>query len=677
VIEPITVDFETDAIDGNPIVNPPMPCGVAIWVPGQEPTYLAWGHPTGNNCSFAVAHEYLEKLAKARVPLLFHNGTGFDIHVWETYFCNARFPWHMPEQWRIFHETMFLLFLENPYSTNLSLKPNADRLLDMPPVEQDELRKWILTNIPEATPKTWGGFIARAPGDLVAEYAVGDVIRTRGIFDKLYPQIVELGMEAAYDRERRLSPVLTQGTRRGIRIDRERLEHHERVYTVCHEVAGDRLAERLGCPVDHLDSDELLADALERCGAVEHWVLTPTGKRSMAKDNLKIVIPEVRTLMEYRGALQTCLQTFMRPWLEKSAKDGRLHPNWNQVRQPKDDKRSKGTRTGRLSSDDPNFQNVPTEYEDQQGHALATPEGLHPIPFMRSYCLPEVGHVWIKRDFNSQEIRILAHFEDGALCEAYKGNPDLDPHQMAIDLIRGLTGILYARKPIKITGFSIIYGSGVTGLSKQLRQPYEDAYRIKASYLAAMPGVNDLMQDVQYRGKSGQPIRTWGGRIYYVEPPKVVNGRYMDFAYKLLNYLIQGSAADHTKEAICDWEDTRIWSDTFLATVHDEINISAPKEDAVGAMLRLQRAMDKDRFDVPIRSEGFIGPNWHEIIEETDYVQRSSGIYVRADHGAVGVDREGGVHKEVSGSGTDVGDRHPVQPLTGGDQEADGATQNP
>src|SRR5262249_36062006 len=141
------------------------------------------------------------------------------------------------------------------------------------------------------------------------------------------------------------------------------------------------------------------------------------------------------------------------------------------------------------------------------------PDGLALYPEMRSYCLPEYGHVWIKRDFSSQEIRILAHFEDGSLCEAYRGNPNLDPHQMARELIHKMIGVLYARKDVKITGFSIIYGTGATGLSGQLHRSYQEAAEIKEAYLAAMPGVRDLMRDVQRRGKSGQPIRTWGGRI--------------------------------------------------------------------------------------------------------------------------------------------------------------------
>jgi DNA polymerase I-like protein with 3'-5' exonuclease and polymerase domains len=121
------------------------------------------------------------------------------------------------------------------------------------------------------------------------------------------------------------------------------------------------------------------------------------------------------------------------------------------------------------------------------------------------------------------------------------------------------------------------------------------------------------MDDVQARGKAGQPIRTWGGRIYYVEPSKTVNGRWMDFAYKLLNYLIQGSAADQTKESINDWWDARLGPEVFMATVHDEVNISAPKDRAVECMRILRECMNKDRFDVPVLSEGFIGPNWADL----------------------------------------------------------------
>lgn len=624
---PICIDFETDAIVGNPIVNPPRSAGCAFWIPGQQPFYLSWGHPefevgdyrypegSKNNCLFADAHEYIRRIRDSSEDVLFHNA-GFDLSVWNDSFCNAPWSW-ANDSWKRVHDTMYLLFLADPYSTNLSLKPSAERYLGKPPVEQDELYDWICQYVPGATRKTAGAFISRAPADLVARYAIGDVVRTRELFDLLHAKIVSDGMEAAYDRERRTFPTLLESTRRGIRIDRHTLEHHTEVYGQCLDIATENLAGRLGCGVGDLGDDTAFADALERSGAVTEWVLTPKSKkRSMAKDNIKIVIPEVKVLMDYKGALETCLQTFMRPWLVFSEKDGRLHPNWNQTKQRGEyASKSKGTHTGRLSSDSPNFQNVPTEFTDQQGNPMAVPDGLHPLPFMRRYCLPEVGHVWLKRDFSSQEIRILAHFEDGALAEAYRLDPNLDPHQMATELVAAIVGLTYARKEIKITGFSIIYGSGATGLSGQLHRSIPEAAQIKGAYLTAMPGVRDLQRDVQGRGRSGQPVRTWGGRIYYAEAPKVIDGRLRDFAYKLLNYLIQGSAADQTKESIADWEDSRAWWDVFLATVHDEVNISAPKEEALESMARLKEAMNKDRLDVPMLSEGFMGENWHDLEE--------------------------------------------------------------
>lgn len=611
----VTVDFETDGIEGNPVVTPPKACGVAVWIPGREPQYLAWGHPSNNNISYGDARQYLYNIQESGVPRLFHNAP-FDLSV-QNKSMSLPHLW-INEGWRSIHDTMYLLFLADPYAATFSLKPSADRYLGMAPTEQDELKAWILANVPQSTPATFGAYISLAPGDLVGRYAIGDVVRTRKLFDLLHPRIVEQGMEQAYDRERELMPILVDGTKRGIRIDRETLEYHETVYTEALARATDKICVDVGCTMADLEDDSLFADALERSGAVTEWVLTPTGKRSMAKDNLKFTSSGIGDLLRYKGALQTCLQTFMRPWLEKSRTDGRLHPNWNQVKQARNAKSDKGTKTGRLSSDDPNFQNVPTEFVDQRGLPLPYPDGLVPLPMLRQYCLPDEGKLWLKRDYSSQELRICAHFEDGSLAEAYRGDPNLDPHEMAIQLITNLIGVVYARKSIKITAFSIIYGSGVPGLAGQLHQSHDEAYRIKGAYLAAMPGINDLMRDVKRRGERGDSIRTWGGRIYFAENG-VVAGQIRSFAYRLLNYLIQGSAADQTKEAICDWARCRNWQADFIATVHDEINIQVPIEGWQYHMEVLKSSMNKDLLDVPVLSEGFVGTNWHDIIAEEKY----------------------------------------------------------
>lgn len=612
------MDFETDGIVGNPVVSPPKPCGFAVWIDGQDPFYLAYGHPTENNCSYSEAGIYLEKLYRSGESVLFHNAP-FDLSVWNQHHCNSRWE-NLKAEWSRVHDTMYLLFLADPYAPTYSLKPSADRYLGMAPTEQDDLYTWIRNNVSDSrASKEPGAFISSAPGDLVGRYAIGDVVRTRELFKVLHARIVEQGMEKAYDRERELMPVLVEGTQRGILLDRWKLQHHEKVYTRALDIATDSICSNLSCSRDDLDHDSTFADALERSGAVTEWVITPSGKRSMAKENLKFSNGEIGNLLRYKGALQTCLQTFMRPWLQKSEADGRLHPNWNQVKQQRGSSaRDKGAKTGRLSSDDPNFQNVPTEFVDQLGNPLPFPHGLVALPMLREYILPDEGHLWLKRDYSSQELRILAHFEDGALAEAYRGNPNLDPHVMAIELIQGLIGVVYARKSIKITGFSLIYGSGVKGLSQQLGQSCNDAANVRTAYLHAMPGVNDLMRDVKRRGERGDSIRTWGGRIYFAESG-VVDGQVRSFAYRLLNYLIQGSAADQTKEAINEWRRTKDWQAIFLATVHDEINIQAPEDDWRRHMRDLKVAMEVDNLDVPVLSEGFVGKDWQNIVEESKY----------------------------------------------------------
>lgn len=606
----ITLDFETEAIVGNPVLRPPRPVGCAVWIPGQEPFYLAWGHPTENNCTWMEGYEYLRKIWRTNSPLLFHNAP-FDLSVYNLYFGGLDWLTTVRD-WRRFHDTMYLLALSDPYAATYSLKPSADRYLGMAASEQSAVHDWILKNVAEATPKTAGAFICRAPGDLVGDYAVGDVVRTKKLYDLLHGTVVQKGMEKAYDRERELMPTMVDATRRGIRIDRDTLSHHEAVYTKALSIADNtiRTAISSDCEIGGAD----FANALDHVGMITDWVLTPTGKRSMAKGNLKIANPAVKALYEYRQALETCLSTFIRPWLEKSQTDGRVHPNWNQVRQSRGDRDSKGTRTNRLSSDDPNFQNVPSEFTNSDGSPLAVPEGLVRLPIMREYCLPDEHHVWLKRDYSGQELRILAHFEDGPLCEAYTTDPSLDPHRMAQALINEMVGIEYARKTIKITSFSLLYGSGVTGLSAQLGVPYNEAYAIKNAYLGAMPGIQQLMDGVKKTGERGEYITTLGGRMYYSEPPALVQGQYRRFDYKLLNYLIQGSAADQTKMAINDW--AKGWRSSearLVATVHDEINISAPQEMWEEHMARLKREMNAPRLDVPVTSEGYMGTNWQNI----------------------------------------------------------------
>lgn len=169
----VTVDFETEAIVGNALVTPPSPlasadwpsAGVAVWVPGEEPWY---------SVITPDVHEYLRHLW-ATSELLFHNAP-FDLSVAEKWLGLAFPPWH-----RI-HDTQYLVFHYNPYG-ELALKPASEKILGLEPDERDELHEWIVRNVPGATKKTAGAFTSKAPIELVAPYAIGDVVRTRKLFD--------------------------------------------------------------------------------------------------------------------------------------------------------------------------------------------------------------------------------------------------------------------------------------------------------------------------------------------------------------------------------------------------------------------------------------------------------------------------------------------------------------
>lgn len=600
----LTVDFETEAIQGNPIYNPPRPVGVSIKREGEESHYLAWGHPTENNCSFEDGKaKLLTALHEDKEGYLAHNAP------FEASILQRHFGYVQKDPLKV-HDTQYLLFLTDPYATSFSLKPSAERILGLPPDEQNEVMRWVLAHVPGSKKSDWGAHICKAPGKMVGRYAVGDTDRTRALYDVLYPRVLQAGMLEPYRREQHLMPILTASSQRGVRLDTARLEQDIATYSAAKRTAEDYIHKQLGD--FNIDSDEELASALERTGQVTAWVLTATGRRSTSRKNLvgRVKDPALLAYLAYRGVLSTCLGTFALPWLEQArAEAGRLHPQWNQVRADKGtDNDMSGTRTGRMSCRNPNLQNPPNEFE-----SLVIPEGLPPPMIMRRYLLPEEGHVWLKRDFSAQEMRIMAHFAEGRLFDAFCLDPATDPHVAVQKMIKELLGIDMPRKYVKITGFGIMYGRGVPNLSAALGVDQEEGKRVRDAYYAALPEVRQLSIETRNRGKRGQFIRTWGGRVYYREP-----NDERDLSYKLLNYLIQGSAADQTKQAMVDWERVRAPHDTLLAAVHDEINVSAPVEDAANAMQRLKNAMNADRFDVPFMSEGYTGPNWGEIVSYKD-----------------------------------------------------------
>ena len=176
------------------------------------------------------------------------------------------------------------LFLVDPYATTFALKPSAERILGLAPDEQDAVRDWVLRHVPGARVNNWGAYIAKAPGGLVGTYAVGDTDRTRALFDALYPKILMAGMLEPYRREQKLMPILSESSKRGVRLDVDRLGRDIEVYTDAKERAEQYIHTVLGD--FNIDSDAELAAALDRSGQVTDWVYTATGKRDRKSTRL-------------------------------------------------------------------------------------------------------------------------------------------------------------------------------------------------------------------------------------------------------------------------------------------------------------------------------------------------------------------------------------------------------
>jgi DNA polymerase I-like protein with 3'-5' exonuclease and polymerase domains len=630
----VTIDFETERIQPRPDY-PPEPVGVAIHAYGMEPRYLAWGHPAGNNCGRGDAVELLRQVhADESAEVLYHNAA-FDLSVSVERLGLPMLPWH-----RV-HDTMFLLFLHDPHAPDLRLKSSAERILGWAPEERDEVHDWIYAHRHELTAQyggkitraksgenSPGAWIAKAPGGLVGRYAVGDVLRTRALFDHLHPLIASQGMEAAYDRERRLLPVLMENERIGLRVDLEALERDVPLYRRALEKVEMAMRIYLGVDWLNFDADKDVAAVFQERGVVhpDAWKTTEkSGDLSVSKDNLPpeaFVDPLLASAFGYRNRLVTCLKMFMQPWAAQAAMNrGYINPRWNQVRGSRG-----GTRSGRPSMTEPNLLNVSKSWDDRSdGYVHPAALGLPRLPEVRRYVLPDEGHVFLHRDFKGQEVRIFAHYESGELANAYRADPLLDPHDWVKEAIRKAVGRELERTRVKNVTFARLYGGGEGAVMWQARcSSRAEAKELIAFHDAAIPGRRILSEEILRKVRRGEPIRTWGGRLYHVEPPSFSKkyNRHMTYEYKLINYLVQGSAADATKEALCRWyhgwrtePGNYPWRGNttgarFLLTVYDEINISAPIGCAAQDMTFLRKMMDGIELDVPLLSDGKRGTSW-------------------------------------------------------------------
>lgn len=645
----VTADYESWPIMQRPNF-PPKPVGLALWPQGQPEEYLAFGHVAGgNNCTEHDARERLRQMwADPTVTFVFHNAK-FDMSV-------AEEQWELPRLPATrFEDTMILGFLNNPYEPRLALKPLAEKYLSMPPDERDAVAAYVMQHRTQFE-QQWvgagydvrygplkvqkgkeGAWIFAVPGEIVSPYAKGDCTRTGHLFSLLEPVIQKAGMGEAYMREKRLMPILMDNERTGMRVDVELLAHDIEVYGRAFEYVETQLRHHLGASGLNFDADQDVASVLVESGAVpeSNFARTastrthPNGQYSMSKETL---LPELFTgvtrtgatgqqiasALGYRNRLATCLNTFMKPWLAQALRNnGYITTNWSQTREM-----ATGAVTGRAVTSFHNFLNLPKDFagrDDQYTHPsfLGVPE----LPLCRRYILPDEGTVFLHRDFKQQEVRIFGHFEQGELWEQYQADPKVNVHAFVGAAFMKAAGREIEETKIKVMNFQSIYGGGAPALSKKLRIPLAEAKVMKKFHEQALPGRKILSDEIVRILRRGDPIRTWGGRLYW-PTPNGENGR--ETFYKVLNYLVQGSAADLTKQSLIDWNDIMnelppwITPARFMVTVYDEINICAPLDVAHLHMRVLREAMEADRLSVKMLSDGKWGSAWGRVEKYKD-----------------------------------------------------------
>lgn len=590
----LTLDFETEAIGSRPHHYPPKPVGYAYKFFGKS-EYLAWGHPTANNTTYEKARAKLSKLLDKCGGVICHN-TGFDREVCEVY-MDLTFA-------GTWHDTMILAFLKNPYG-KFGLKSLGEEYLGMPPEERDAVKDWLVANgIVRANQKDWGAYISKAPGTtVVGPYAIGDVERTEKLFAKLLPLV----NRDAYVRELAVTPIVMDMERHGVRLDMKRLEVDTNAAFQALEDLDTAIRKKLG-DVD-MDTDAQIAEALDAKGKLSSPLpLTEGGVPSVNKRALIDCVKDKKLLgdMLLRNSLATCVRTFMHPWLQQGRLcNGRMYFKFNQIRGE-----GVGAKTGRMSSS-PNMMNVPSTWEMLNGVFKSikyVPK--FPLPNLRSYILPDEGDALVALDYSQQEMRLFAHFEDGALMRAYQKDPTIDAHTMVAE-ISGLS-----RKVAKTLNFAALYGAGLGVVMQWLDCTHEEASEFRRQYRSALPGVKDLNDSIMAELRAGKPITTLGGREYYAEPPKYINGVLRSFEYKLMNYLMQGSAADQIKQAMVAYMEHAKRKGRIMFTVHDEAVLSVPKHLAADQAKLMQHLMGEsfaEDLDVKFLVDVEIGANYGEV----------------------------------------------------------------
>lgn len=442
----------------------------------------------------------------------------------------------------------------------------------------------------------------KLPAKFVGEYAEQDAVLTLKLWDKLKKLLETQKLEPIYELESSLIPLLVEMRWRGVRVDVNKAEETVDKLKQQEKDCIKQIKYKYGADVDVWASASV-AKAFDKAGLTyprTQKTNAPsfTGKWLEGLDHgLPKLVVEARKLQKIRSA-------FIENMILEHSHNGRIHGQMHPLRGD-----SGGTVSGRFSYSTPNLQQVPAR---------------DPIlgPLVRGLFLPEEDHVWGAYDYSQQEPRLTVHYastmnlpgSDEAVS-AYR-HDDADFHQIVADM----AGI--ARKDAKVINLSLSYGMGKNKLIQALGINELEAEALFNNYHSKVPFIKELTLSCSRRAENVGEITTLLGRKCRFDMYEARNEKTqplpMDkaieeygqnirraFTYRAFNRLIQGSAADMTKQAMLD-----LWKEGIVPhiQVHDELDISVKnKEESRKIVEIMETCVD---LNVPSKVDAEIGDTW-------------------------------------------------------------------
>ncbi len=434
---------------------------------------------------------------------------------------------------------------------------------------------------------------------LLADYAAEDADITFRLKQILETELKDNGLEKLfYEMEMPLMRVLAIMEQNGVRIDTAALRDSSEILTrQLNEVEREIISLagvdfNVGSP---MQVGEVLFDNLN---LDEKAKKTKTGQYSTSEDVLEKLRSKhaiVGKILDYRG-LRKLLSTYIDALPEMvNPHTKRIHTSFNQT----------VAATGRLSSTNPNLQNIPVR--DEQGREI------------RKAFIPDDNELFMSVDYSQIELRIMAHLcGDEAMMEAFNSGQDIHAATAAKIFKVSLADVSSdMRRKAKTANFGIIYGISTFGLAERLSIPRAEAKELIDGYFETYPGVKKYMDEVISKTKTSGFAETIYGRKRYLKDINSQNAIVRGFAERnAINAPIQGSAADIIKLAMVRIQheiESRNLRSKMTMQVHDELNFTVAKDelDEMKALV-VNEMQQVVKLKVPLLAECGVGQNWLE-----------------------------------------------------------------